>query len=155
MSSWLALGLTTDVAPTLPTAVNDFDGGGGGGGGGGGEASGGGGIPGGAFPGRPELCASVEEVEEVAAVAAAALRRGAPRTGGTLVTEPQPEAQAPLLLGDARARREYLGEGHDYGYDLPRGRIPGARWAGWGPSTFVGTLTPPRLPTSAHPTLPA
>ena len=27
---------------------------------------------------------------------------------------------------------------HDYGYELPRGRIPGARWAGWGPSTFVG-----------------
>ena len=28
--------------------------------------------------------------------------------------------------------------GHDYEYELPRGRIPRARWARWGASTFVG-----------------
>jgi len=138
MSGWLALGLPTATAPSPPTAVDDF----GGGGGSGGETGGGGGVRGRAFPGRPELCASVEEV----AAAVAGFRwGGAPlKAGGANVTRadrgasppppppqpPQAQAQAPpqaeaeaeaeaeappLLLGDARSWREYLGEGRDYG----------------------------------------
>ena len=102
--------------------------GGGGGGGGGGSGGGGGGggelrgraFPG-SFPGRPELCASVEEV----AAAVAVLRGGG---AGQPQPQPQPQQQVqvraqaqaaaaapPCLLGDARAWREYVGDGHDYG----------------------------------------
>ena len=35
-------------------------------------------------------------------------------------------------------RREFVGGGHDYPFAMPCGRIPGARWAHWGPSTYVG-----------------
>lgn len=41
-------------------------------------------------------------------------------------------------LADVRSWREFSGGGHDYPFALPRGRIPGALWAHWGPSTYVG-----------------
>ena len=69
--------------------------------------------PGLPFPLRPEFNASTAEVE--AAVA----------TGGA-------------LLADVRSWCEYSGGQHDYPYHLPLGRIPTARWAHWGPSTYVG-----------------
>ena len=64
------------------------------------------------FPRHPEFCATADEVAA-----------GAP----------------PLLLGDVRSWSEFRGDGHDYAYELPHGRIPGSRWARWGPSTFVGS----------------
>ena len=44
-------------------------------------------------------------------------------------------------FGAARRRAElaqYSGEGHDYPYHVPLGRIPTAVWAHWGPGTYVG-----------------
>lgn len=64
------------------------------------------------FPRHPEFCATAEEVAA-----------GAPA----------------LLLGDVRSWSEFRGDGHDYAYELPHGRIPGSHWARWGPSTFVGS----------------
>lgn len=69
---------------------------------------------GGVFPRHPEYLTSVEEVASIVC------------DGGA-------------LLGDARSSGEYLGEGNDYAYSMPNGRIPGARPARWGPSTFVGS----------------
>ena len=66
------------------------------------------------FPLRPEYDASTAEVE--AAVA----------------------SQSGVQLADVRSWREFIGSGHDYPFPLPCGRIPGARWAHWGPSTYVG-----------------
>ena len=70
---------------------------------------------GGAFPRCPRHSATVEEV-----VAAAS-------------------GQAQASLGDVRSWQEYVGEGHNYAYQMPAGRVPGARLARWGPSTFVGS----------------
>lgn len=42
------------------------------------------------------------------------------------------------LLGDARSWEEYVGKRHDYAYFDALGRIPGAKWARWGRSTYVG-----------------
>ena len=42
------------------------------------------------------------------------------------------------VLADARSWDEYTGKMHGYNFDLGCGRIPGARWAHWGPSTYRG-----------------
>ena len=42
------------------------------------------------------------------------------------------------VLADARSWDEYTGKSHGYNFDLGCGRIPGARWAHWGPSTYCG-----------------
>jgi len=68
------------------------------------------------FPMHPEYLASTAEVE--AAVDAAGSAHG-------------------VQLVDVRSWGEYSGGGNDYKYPLPRGRIPGAHWGRWGPSTFV------------------
>ncbi|KAL1496436.1 hypothetical protein AB1Y20_016391 [Prymnesium parvum] len=72
---------------------------------------GGGRLP---FPLHPELVATTEEVE-----AAAGGARG-------------------VTVADVRSWREFVGAGHDYPFPLPCGRIPTARWAHWGPSTYDG-----------------
>ena len=41
-------------------------------------------------------------------------------------------------IADVRSWREYVGEGHDYRYMHGLGRVRGARWARWGPSTYQG-----------------
>ena len=66
------------------------------------------------FPLRPALCASTAEVEAAMG------------------------SHSDVQLADVRSWKEFLGEGHDYPFALPQGRIPGARWAHWGPSTYVG-----------------
>jgi len=48
------------------------------------------------------------------------------------------QAAVPAVLADVRSWREFVGDGHDYPFALPHGRIPTARWAQWGPSTYVG-----------------
>jgi thiosulfate/3-mercaptopyruvate sulfurtransferase len=48
------------------------------------------------------------------------------------------QAAVPAVLADVRSWREFVGDGHDYPFSLPHGRIPTARWAQWGPSTYVG-----------------
>jgi 3-mercaptopyruvate sulfurtransferase SseA len=42
------------------------------------------------------------------------------------------------VLADVRSWDEYIGKMHGYNFDLGCGRIPGARWAHWGPSTYRG-----------------
>ena len=42
------------------------------------------------------------------------------------------------VLADARSWDEYTGKMHGYNFDLGCGRILGARWAHWGPSTYRG-----------------
>ena len=42
------------------------------------------------------------------------------------------------MIADVRAWKEYTGVSHDYTYMRNLGRIPGALWAGWGPSTYRG-----------------
>ena len=64
------------------------------------------------FPGHPELNASTEEVENAVC------------TGG--------------MLADVRSWEEFVGMKHDYSYFDALGRIPGAHWAQWGPSTYQG-----------------
>jgi len=66
------------------------------------------------FPVHPEYLASTEEVASVVS------------------------GQAWARLADVRAWCEYTGDGDDYPYPMPRGRIPGALWARWGPSTYIG-----------------
>lgn len=69
------------------------------------------------FPRNPQLCASTDEV-----LAATGRRPG----------------QRALLI-DVRSWREFVGDGHDYPIKgFPLGRIPGAVWGHWGPSTYVG-----------------
>ena len=70
------------------------------------------------FPLHPEYGAGTAEVEN--AVAALSAERRV------------------VQLGDVRSWREFIGDAHDYPFPLPFGRIPGARWAHWGPSTYVG-----------------
>lgn len=43
-----------------------------------------------------------------------------------------------IVLADVRSWREFVGGSHDYPYPMPCGRLPGAKWAQWGPSTYVG-----------------
>jgi len=69
------------------------------------------------FPGRPWLLATTEEVE-------------------SLVTCEDHEVGG--IIGDVRSWKEYTGQSHEYTYFNALGRIPGARWAGWGPSTYIG-----------------
>jgi 3-mercaptopyruvate sulfurtransferase SseA len=66
------------------------------------------------FPGRPWLMASTRDVRDVCDNSCAA------------------------VLADVRAWREYVGEGHEYGYMRELGRVHGARWAQWGPDTYTG-----------------
>ena len=74
------------------------------------------------FPLHPEFCATTPDVE--AAVA-------------TSSSSSKPD-DCSVRLADVRSWREYSGGQHDYPYHLPLGRIPHARWAHWGPSTYVG-----------------
>lgn len=73
------------------------------------------------FPLRPELNARTAEVREAVAGSSKAAGHG-----------------CGVQLADVRSWREYVGDGHDYPFPLPHGRIPGALWAHWGPSTYVG-----------------
>jgi len=66
------------------------------------------------FPARPEFLATTEEVSRIVNKE----QRG--------------------VLADARSWNEYLGKMHGYNFDLGCGRIPGARWAHWGPNTYRG-----------------
>ena len=63
------------------------------------------------FPSHPEYASDTKEV--------------AAASGG----------RSELQLADVRSWREFTGGGHDYPFSMPRGRIPNARWAHWGPST--------------------
>lgn len=69
------------------------------------------------FPLHPEFVASTAQVEH--AVAAGGCGPGA-------------------VLADVRSWREFCGGAHDYPFPMPLGRIPHARWAHWGPATYVG-----------------
>lgn len=69
------------------------------------------------FPGRPWLLATTEEVEGLVAC-----------------TGREPSG----IIGDVRSWKEYTGQSHEYTYFDTLGRIPGARWAHWGPSTYTG-----------------
>jgi 3-mercaptopyruvate sulfurtransferase SseA len=73
------------------------------------------------FPLHPEVRATTEDVERI--VAAAPLLGHGNHSG---------------VLADVRSWDEYLGKSHGYNFDLGLGRIPGARWAHWGPSTYRG-----------------
>lgn len=75
------------------------------------------------FPRNPHFLAETHDVRLVLAAADAA---DAANTDSRAV------------LADVRSWREFVGEGHDYPFALPHGRIPTARWAHWGPSTYVG-----------------
>lgn len=44
------------------------------------------------------------------------------------------------ILIDVRSWKEFSGEGHDYPYFLPLGRIPFSTWLNWGPSTYYGGI---------------
>ena len=44
----------------------------------------------------------------------------------------------PAVLADIRSWDEYIGAKDDYSYIDTLGRIPGAKWGHWGPSTYVG-----------------
>ena len=66
------------------------------------------------FPARPDFLASTEEVLAI-------------------VNQEQLG-----VLADARSWDEYVGQMHGYNFDLGCGRIPGARWGHWGPSTYRG-----------------
>jgi len=67
------------------------------------------------FPMHPELCASTEEVEKA--------------VSGEM---------AGAVLGDVRSWEEFTGQRHSYTYFDSLGRIPDARWARWGDSTYIG-----------------
>lgn len=84
------------------------------------------------FPRNPHYLAATPDVH-------AAIRSCQPceaATGGACAAVSENARQA--ILADVRSWREFVGEGHDYPFDLPHGRIPTARWAQWGPSTYVG-----------------
>jgi len=79
------------------------------------------------FPRNPHFLALTPDVHTaIRAQSSDAGGHGAAAAGGAAV------------LADVRSWREYVGEGHDYPFALPHGRIPTARWAQWGPSTYVG-----------------
>ena len=71
------------------------------------------------FPLRPELVATTAQVASVVAAMTTA-------------------TSTSTTLADVRSWREFVGEAHEYVYHVGLGRIPGARWAHWGPSTYVG-----------------
>lgn len=81
-----------------------------------------GGEVGHAFPACPQYDACTEEVEGIVKAA----------TGEAAADTAAPQ------LADVRSWREFTGGRHDYPYALPHGRIPTARWAHWGPSTYIG-----------------
>ena len=99
------------------------------------------------FPLRPKFAATTVEVE--AAVAAAKLHHESTRLeksgNGSGVdcddrrhsTQAVPHSTHPQLA-DVRSHQEYRGGAHDYAFAMPRGRLPHACWAHWGPSTYVG-----------------
>ena len=67
------------------------------------------------FPAHPEYLATTPYVEEVV-------------SGGA----------KDAVLVDIRSMEEYIGAKEDYPFLDTLGRIPGAKWGHWGPSTFVG-----------------
>ena len=79
------------------------------------------------FPLHPEVRASTEDVEHIVATSVASARNV-----GSNFSEPRG------VLADVRSWDEYVGKSHGYNFDLGLGRIPGARWAHWGPSTYRG-----------------
>jgi 3-mercaptopyruvate sulfurtransferase SseA len=91
-----------------------------------------------AFPRRPPYAASTADVE--AAVAAAGLHcTSAGRlVGGDDCGFDRKTTSHHPQLADVRSHQEYRGGAHDYAFAMPRGRLPHARWAHWGPSTYVG-----------------
>ena len=134
LSAWHALGLPTVPAPVPPTPAADF-------------LEGRCDCP---FPRHPEYGASTDEV--VAAALAHAGEAGACRaeqatssgsssggSGGSSGIGIGSGSCSHLMLADVRSWREFTGCGHDYAYAMPVGRLPGAIFAGWGPSTFVGS----------------
>ena len=134
LSAWHALGLPTVPAPVPPTPAADF-------------LEGRCDCP---FPRHPEYGASTDEV--VAAALAHAGEAGACRaeqatssgsssggSGGSSGSGIGSGSCSHLMLADVRSWREFTGCGHDYAYAMPVGRLPGAIFAGWGPSTFVGS----------------
>jgi 3-mercaptopyruvate sulfurtransferase SseA len=134
LSAWHALGLPTVPAPVPPTPAADF-------------LEGRCDCP---FPRHPEYGASTDEV--VAAALAHAGEAGACRaeqatssgssrvgSGGSSGSGSGSGSCSHLVLADVRSWREFTGCGHDYAYAMPVGRLPGAIFAGWGPSTFVGS----------------
>lgn len=68
------------------------------------------------FPFNPQFVASTEEVE-------------------AFVSH---DSSVTTILADVRSWQEFAGAGHDYPFPLACGRIPGSRWAHWGPSTYQG-----------------
>lgn len=76
------------------------------------------GLPGIKFPLHPEVCATTEEVESI--------------------VDEYKNGTTDKVIADVRSWDEYLGQSHGYNFDLGLGRIPGARWAHWGPSTYRG-----------------
>ena len=131
LSAWHALGLPTVPALVPPTPAADF-------------LEGRCDCP---FPRHPEYGASTDEV--VAAALAHAGEAGACRaeqatssgssSGGSSGSGIGSGSCSHLVLADVRSWREFTGCGHDYAYAMPVGRLPGAIFAGWGPSTFVGS----------------
>lgn len=67
------------------------------------------------FPAHPEYLATTPYIEQV--------------VDGTVKD---------ALLADIRSMEEYIGAKEDYPYLDTLGRIPGAKWGHWGPSTYVG-----------------
>ena len=135
LSAWHALGLPTVPALVPPTPAADF-------------------LEGRCdctFPRHPEYGASTDEV--VAAALTHAGEAGACRaeqvtssgssrggSGGSGGSSGSGSGSCShLMLADVRSWREFTGCGHDYAYAMPVGRLPGALFAGWGPSTFVGS----------------
>ena len=118
LPAWLAAGLAPAEAHAAraPDAAGFF-----------------GGAAGLRFPLCPHLRATTEEVE--AAVAAGGGSTAGAAAGAAVAGA---AAAASVQLADVRSWREYSGEGHDYPYHVPLGRIPTAVWAHWGPGTYVG-----------------
>jgi len=95
------------------------------------------------FPVRPSFSATTAEVE--AAVAAAKFyhesgerrQESVDRHAGDECDHAVPHRSYPQLA-DVRSHQEYRGGAHDYAFAMPRGRLPHACWAHWGPSTYVG-----------------
>ncbi len=73
------------------------------------------------FPLCPQYTSCTSDVE----IASNALATVAPGAG-----------DLSMQLCDVRSKKEFTGGPHEYNYDLPCGRIPGALWAHWGPSTY-------------------
>ena len=134
-TEWARLGYElVDRAEARPPRCDFFGGGGGG--------------DGGAFPGRPDLVATTAQVERVVGVALGKRKgwHGESKGEGKGDREEEEEGAEEVMhrtipdgiLADVRSRDEFVGKRHDYDYFDTLGRIPGARWAHWGPSTYVG-----------------